>query len=213
MANHPSPGSPYAHAPQGAGPTNPFGPAAPAAKGRKGPLILLLSGVLLIVAAVVLIVVFTGMAARTVGGLQPISANGSTAVQLEPTAVYGLYGNGDSQCTVTAADGTEAEVSGPSSNVTVNERRLFGVVEAGVSGDYTVTCTTDVPGEDVYFGELIDAQAIMHSVFSIFLVVGLLVVGLPLTIAGVIWLVARSAHNKRALQAQSSAPFSGRPGF
>ncbi|SDN23109.1 hypothetical protein [Actinomyces ruminicola] len=212
MSYPPSAGSPYAAAPHGSGQA-PYGAAAPQPKGRKGPLILLLSGVAVCVAAVVLIVVFVASGARAIGDLQPIDANGTAAVQLESTAVYGLYGNGGSQCTVTDADGREVEVTIPTSNVEVNDRRLFGVVAPNASGDYTITCSTSFAGGDVFFGPLVDAQDIGRMVLGVLVVIGMFMVGIPLAIGGIIWMVVRNSRNKRAQQAWSGGYPTGRPGF
>lgn len=215
-----------AQAPYGPGPggaqyapgRTPYGPGpyvqaapspAPAPKGRKGPLILLLSGVALCVVAGIAIIIVAVSATRTAGELQPIVANGTTTVRLEAGEVYGLYGNGSSGCTVAGADGTELEVTKPSSSITVNDRRLFGVIAPASSGDHAITCSTLLASEDVYFGPLIGAQDIGRAVFGVLAAAGLLVLGVPLTISGIIWLVVRNSHNRRALQAQAAYPTAG----
>ncbi|RAX19986.1 hypothetical protein DRB06_10250 [Actinomyces sp. Z5] len=163
----------------------------------------------LCVLAAVIVVAFAGYMTRFDHDPRPVDANGSTRVQLDSTVTYGLYGNGDSQCSVTAADGTEATLATPWSNTTVNGHLLFATVEAGISGEYTVTCTTSVAGEDVYFGPAIGAQDVGRSVFLVFAAVCMFIVGVPLTIGGIIWLVVRNSHNRRALQAQAAYPTAG----
>lgn len=208
MAYPSTSGSPYARAPHGAGPS-PYGPGAPAPKGRKGPLILLLSGVALCVIAGIAIIVSVVSLTHTAGALQPIAANGTSTVRLEAQEVYGLYGNGSSDCGVTTADGTTLEVTRPSSNVTVNDRQLFGMVAPTSSGNYTITCSTLLVGADVYFGPLVGAQDVARMVFGVLASIAILVLGVPLTIGGIIWLVVRNSHNRQALQAQAAYPIAG----
>ncbi|WP_147681435.1 hypothetical protein [Actinomyces ruminicola] len=206
MSLPPHSGYPYGAASFGAGPT-------PAPKGRKGPLILLLSGSALCVVAVVLTMVFIASSARAINDLQPIEADGADTAQLDSSVVYGLYGNGGSQCTVTAADGTEVEVISPTSYVEVNERRLFGMVAPAASGDYTITCSTSFPGYDVWFGPLVDGGDIGRMVAGVFVVVGMFIVGLPLAVGGAIWLAVRHSHNRRLHQAPPAAGAGAYPGI
>ncbi|PHP53662.1 hypothetical protein [Actinomyces ruminis] len=208
MAYPSTSGSPYVRVPHGADPS-PYGPAAPTPKGRKGPLILLLSGVALCVIAGIAIIVSALSLTRTAGALQPIVADGTSTVRLDAQEVYGLYGNGSSDCAVTAADGTELEVTRPSSSITVNDRQLFGMIAPTSSGEYTITCSTLLVSGDVYFGPLVGAQDIGRMVFGVIASIAMLVLGIPLTIGGIIWLVVRNSHNKRALQAQAVYPTAG----
>ncbi|MDU0348266.1 hypothetical protein [Actinomyces sp. MRS3W] len=204
MSYPPSSGSPYTAAPYAA-------PHPPAPKGRKGPVILLLSGVFLALLGVIVLVVCFVSVARVSDDMAPIAADGTTTVQLESTAIYGLYGNGLSTCTAQGPDGN-ATIDGPSSSTTINGRRLFGVLTVKVSGDYDITCST-ASVDDVYLGPLIKAQDIVRSVFGVFVGAGMAIVGVPLLIAGLIWLVVRNSNNKKALQAQAAGYAGGRPGY
>ncbi|WP_103062637.1 hypothetical protein [Actinomyces qiguomingii] len=203
MAYPPYPSSPYATAPYGSMPP-------PTPKGIKGPLILLLFGAGLCVAAVAVLMLLVTSAARVTDNFHPIDATGSTTLNLNSAQVYGLYGNGGSQCQVVGPDGTDIDVIPPEATITFNDHRMFGEITVKTSGEHTITCTTTPIGEGVYLGRLVDGQTVARGIFGIFAVTGLFIVGVPLTVIGIIWLVVRNSNNAKARRALAAAPPGGR---
>lgn len=198
--------SPAAH---GAFP--PMGPVAPAPakKSRTAPMVLLISGLVLCLVSAGILIVSIVMITNVAGSMAEVASNGTAQAKLDGSSVYGLYGNGESQCTVTDPDGDPVQVSSDKSeSTTVNHQPLFSSFSTTTSGTYTIRCTTTGPGQ-VYIGHILDAGNVVSGVAAIIVSTTAGLIGLPLVIAGIIWLIVRNSHNKNVLQAQIAANYSG----
>ena len=207
--NAPSMGVP-AHAPYAppGGPVNapaPYGPGLPQAtvKSTRGPVVLLTIGIILVVAAVAALGFAISSVAGVADSLNEINGHGNSQVTLEENGHYGLYGDSSTECTVRNPDGGEVSVRTPSASIEINNHQMFGSFNATKAGEYTVTCNSllDTP---VYLGEGATAGGIFNSAAGIILAVLGLVIGVPMTIGGLIWLVVRRSNNRRAAAAQGA---------
>ena len=208
-SNAPSMGVP-AHAPYAppGGPVNapaPYGPGLPQAtvKSTRGPVVLLTIGIIFVVAAVATLVLAINSVAGVANSLNEINGHGNSQVTLEENGHYGLYGDSSTECTVRNPDGGEVTVRTPSASIEINNHQMFGTFTATKAGEYTVTCNSllDTP---VYLGEGATAGGIFNSAAGIILAVLGLVIGVPMTIGGLIWLVVRRSNNRRAAAAQGA---------
>lgn len=184
--------------------------AGPTVKSRKPPAILLAAGaVVAVVAAIVLAVSAVPMVNAT-NSMAQIAPTGTSTASLKADSDYGLYGNGLSTCNVTGPDGSNVQVSPPSSDTstTLNNKTMFGHFTTTASGDHTISCTTS-GAQDVYVGNAISMGGVMGTVAGVLIGIALGVVGVALLIAGGVWLGVRSSGNKKALQGQISSGYPG----
>ena len=184
--------------------------AGPTVKRRKPPAILLAAGaVVAVVAAIVLAVSAVPMVNAT-NSMAQIAPTGTSTASLKADSDYGLYGNGSSTCNVTGPDGSNVQVSPPSSDTstTLNNKTMFGHFTTTASGDHTISCTTSGV-QDVYVGNAISMGGVVGTVAGVLIGIALGVVGVALLIAGGVWLGVRSSGNKKALQGQISSGYTG----
>lgn len=194
----------------------PIGPGAPApaVKSRTAPVTLLISGLVLCIVSAGIFIAALVTVMNVAGSLAQVASNGTARAELDGASVYGLYGNGISGCTVTDPDGDTVKVSTDGNRYTsIDDQALIGSFSTTVSGTYTITCTT-LGSSRVYIGHVISADSVLGGVAAVFMSVIAALVGLPLLIAGIIWLIVRNSHNKKVLQAQIAANYSdGHAGF
>ena len=212
MSYTPPPGPPHSAAP-------PLpAPSPPPVRSRKGPVIMLLTG--LAVFLVALAVVFASMASflSITSSLSRIDGTGTTTRALEADSGYGLYGDSPTtSCTVTDPDGHDVPVSPTGMGTTVNGHTLFGAFTTTASGDYAISCTSygaagPLHGDhpvDVYVGDKLGAGSLAGRIVITIGAVFVGIIGGTLLIAGLVWLLVRSSGNKRALQARIAAGRSG----
>ena len=223
MSTPPASGSPYASAPQT--PPGPYTTPAPAyaaapptsvpgIKGKKGPLALIIVGVVLLVAAAAVLVGSVVSVAQVSSTLSQIPSGSAVAAELRTGSVYGIYSSSlpAAQCTVADPDGVEVPLIEVHSSIEVNDHKLLSTFIPTVSGSYTIACTAS-GNEPIFLGEATNAQEIgrmavgaVGSVLGGFLGAGLL-------IGGLVWLLVRRSRNRRILQAQAMGPAYSRPGY
>jgi len=162
-----------------------------------------------VVAAIVLAVSAVPMVNAT-NSMAQIAPTGTSTASLKADSDYGLYGNGSSTCNVTGPDGSNVQVSPPSSDTstTLNNKTMFGHFTTTASGDHTISCTTSGV-QDVYVGNAISMGGVVGTVAGVLIGIALGVVGVALLIAGGVWLGVRSSGNKKALQGQISSGYTG----
>lgn len=189
----------------------PYGPGAapprrPVPRGSKGPIILLVSGILTIVLAGALLAGSLVSLSRIMSSLQPIAMDAPSLISLKAPQSYALYTDTifSPRCEVQAPDGSDVEVSTArtetAKSVTINELHLNATFEADETGTHTITCDTSSTLTGVrqaYVGYAIspsDVGRIAAGVLGGFL---LGFTGLCLAIGGGIWWVVRSSARKR----------------
>ena len=218
MTATPSPYPPQGGAPAyGPGPAGPWGGAPgvaprPAPRGRKGPLILLISGLVLLVLGVVLVVVPLAGVVKAGTSLSSISSSGSSVATLESNAIYGLYEDSphSTSCSVTDPSGRDVATSSVSGTVTTNDHRMFATFTTTSEGKYTIICES-TSGDAAYVGVALSVSGIVGMAFGVIAGVAAGLVGLGLTIGGFIWLVLRNRAIRQSRDGQAG-PYPGAPG-
>ena len=187
------------------------GSPAPAPKGKKGPVILLSIALVLVIGAAAVFIGSLVMMANISGTLTPIKSNGEVTADLKGSSIYALYSDGDPSCTVTAPDGSDVSTAElDDSTVKVDGHTMVATFSSGQVGKHTISCTT--PGsEKVYIGRALHGEGVVGGALGLVGVVLLGIVGLPLLIGAVIWLVVRLSYNRKAREAQA-AMGGGHPG-
>ena len=187
------------------------GSPAPAPKGKKGPVILLSIALVMVLGALAIFIASVVVVIDISRTLTLIKPNGEVAADLKSTGDYALYSNGDPSCTVTAPDGSDVSTAElDDSTVKVDGHTMVATFSSGQNGKHTISCTT--PGsEKVYIGRALHGEGVVGGALGLVGVVLLGIVGLPLLIGAVIWLVVRLSYNRKARQAQA-AMGGGHPG-
>ena len=187
------------------------GVSVPAPKGKKGPVILLSIALVMVLGALAIFIASVVVVIDISRTLTPIKPNGEVAADLKSTSDYALYSNGDPSCTVTAPDGSDVSTAElDDSTVKVDGHTMVATFSSGQVGKHTISCTT--PGsEKVYIGRALHGEGVVGGALGLVGVVLLGIVGLPLLIGAVIWLVVRLSYNRKAREAQA-AMGGGHPG-
>ena len=187
------------------------GSPVPAPKGKKGPVILLSIALVLVLGAVAVFIGSVVMVANISGTLTPVKPNGEVTADLKGSSIYALYSDGDPSCTVTAPNGSDVAVLDVSaSNTKIDGHTMVATFSPEQDGKHTISCTT--PGsEKVYIGRALHGEGVVGGALGLVGVVLLGIVGLPLLIGAIIWLVVRLSYNRKARQAQA-AMGGGHPG-
>ena len=187
------------------------GSPAPAPKGKKGPVILLSIALVMVLGALAIFIASVVVVIDISRTLTPIKPNGEVAADLKSTGDYALYSDGDPSCTVTAPDGSDVSTAElDDSTVKVDGHTMVATFSSGQVGKHTISCTT--PGsEKVYIGRALHSEGVVGGALGLVGVVLLGIVGLPLLIGAVIWLVVRLSYNRKAREAQA-AMGGGHPG-
>ena len=187
------------------------GVSVPAPKGKKGPVILLSIALVMVLGALAIFIASVVVVIDISRTLTLIKPNGEVAADLKSTGDYALYSNGDPSCTVTAPDGSDVSTAElDDSTVKVDGHTMVATFSSGQNGKHTISCTT--PGsEKVYIGRALHGEGVVGGALGLVGVVLLGIVGLPLLIGAVIWLVVRLSYNRKARQAQA-AMGGGHPG-
>ena len=180
------------------------GSPVPAPKGKKGPVILLSIALVMVIGAVAVFIGSVVMVANISGTLTPVKPNGEVAADLKGTSIYALYSDGDPSCTVTAPNGSDVAVLDVSaSNTKIDGHTMVATFSPEQDGKHTINCTT--PGsEDVSIGQALDSDGIVNGVLGMGVAIILAVVGVPMLIGAIIWLVVRLSYNRKARQAQAA---------
>ena len=123
---------------------------------------------------------------------------------LKGSSIYALYSDGDPSCTVTAPNGSDVAVLDVSaSNTKIDGHTMVATFSPEQDGKHTINCTT--PGsEDVSIGQALDSDGIVNGVLGMGVAIILAVVGVPMLIGAIIWLVVRLSYNRKARQAQAA---------
>ena len=187
------------------------GSPVPAPKGKKGPVILLSIALVMVIGAVAVFIGSVVMVANISGTLTPVKPNGEVTADLKGSSIYALYSDGDPSCTVTAPNGSDVAVLDVStSNTKIDGHTMVATFSPEQDGKHTINCTT--PGsEDVSIGQALDSDGIVNGVLGMGVAIILAVVGVPMLIGAIIWLVVRLSYNRKARQAQA-AMGGGHPG-
>ena len=206
----------------GYGANNPYDPSfsytgaggvsIPAPKGKKGPVILLSVALVLVISAVAVFIGSLVMITNISGTLTPVQSNGEVTADLKTDTLYALYSEGDPSCTVTAPDGSNVMLitAADNSTVEIDNHTVVATFIPDQTGKYTINCTT--PGsEDVHIGQALNTDNLLGGALGIVIAGGLAIVGTPMLIGAIIWLVVRLSYNKKARQAQA-AMGGGHPG-
>lgn len=190
-----------------AGAPGPFpGPQPREAKSRRAPAILLGSGLVLGLVALVIVIVSAGRFATIDSSLSPIDATGATTRTLSAGSAYGLYSSSYSaRCTVTGPDGRDVPVTRPSSNITINNEHEFGIFTATASGSYTISCTSS----DTYIGDDAEAGSFVGAILGFIAGIFGLIAGVLLFIIGLVWFLSRGPRGKVALRKRVVVEYSG----
>ena len=180
------------------------GSPAPAPKGKKGPVILLSIALVMVLGALAIFIASVVVVIDISRTLTPIKPNGEVAADLKSTGDYALYSDGDPSCTVTAPDGSDVAVLDVSaSNTKIDGHTMVATFSPEQDGKHTINCTT--PGsEDVSIGQALDSDGIVNGVLGMGVAIILAVVGVPMLIGAIIWLVVRLSYNRKARQAQAA---------
>lgn len=199
------PGAPLSDAPYAAN--------LPQVRSRKVPVSLLVIGALtcLVGAGILLNIMIT--TATALDSMTRISPGGRTVTALDSGTSYGIYGNGDSACAVTDPAGGNilVEPTAPNSRAQVSGQDLLATFSTTTAGEYTLTCTTQGP-EDLYLGTAAAGANGGGVTPSLVACVGLLSLGVPLLLVGLVWTIVRSVGNRKAFRAQIEAGYSGGDG-
>jgi hypothetical protein avisC_03885 len=180
------------------------GSPVPAPKGKKGPVILLSIALVMVIGAVAVFIGSVVMVANISGTLTPVKPNGEVTADLKGSSIYALYSDGDPSCTVTAPNGSDVAVLDVSaSNTKIDGHTMVATFSTEQDGKHTINCTT--PGsEDVSIGQALDSDGIVNGVLGMGVAIILAVVGVPMLIGAIIWLVVRLSYNRKARQAQAA---------
>ena len=180
------------------------GSPVPAPKGKKGPVILLSIALVMAIGAVAVFIGSVVMVANISGTLTPVKPNGEVTADLKGSSIYALYSDGDPSCTVTAPNGSDVAVLDVStSNTKIDGHTMVATFSPEQDGKHTINCTT--PGsEDVSIGQALDSDGIVNGVLGMGVAIILAVVGVPMLIGAIIWLVVRLSYNRKARQAQAA---------
>ena len=180
------------------------GSPVPAPKGKKGPVILLSIALVMVIGAVAVFIGSVVMVANISGTLTPVKPNGEVTADLKGSSIYALYSDGDPSCTVTAPNGSDVAVLDVSaSNTKIDGHTMVATFSPEQDGKHTINCTT--PGsEDVSIGQALDSDGIVNGVLGMGVAIILAVVGVPMLIGAIIWLVVRLSYNRKAREAQAA---------
>ena len=180
------------------------GVSVPAPKGKKGPVILLSIALVMVLGALAIFIASVVMIMNISRTLTPIKPNGEVTADLKSTSIYALYSEGDPSCTVTAPNGSDVSTAKwNDSTVKVDHHTMVATFSSGQDGKHTINCTT--PGsKKVYIGQALKGGGIVGGDLGIVGIVLLGIVGLPLLIGAIIWLVVRLSYNRKARQAQAA---------
>lgn len=189
-----------AHGP-GDGPV--VAPARP--QGRKGPVVLLTSGLAVIVPATVMLVLGLAGTIRADTPLATVPDGGTAATVLEAGTDYGIFGSDSSTCTVVGPDGAGVPVQDPTTLAVIPSHNLIGLFTPGADGEHTVTCSASPLARPTTVDLLAEANTGLEASFAISLGALGLVVGLPLALAGLVWLRVRTLRSRTIAQAQPPA--------
>ena len=173
------------------------GSPVPAPKGKKGPVILLSIALVMVIGAVAVFIGSVVMVANISGTLTPVKPNGEVTADLKGSSIYALYSDGDPSC----SDVAVLDVS--ASNTKIDGHTMVATFSPEQDGKHTINCTT--PGsEDVSIGQALDSDGIVNGVLGMGVAIILAVVGVPMLIGAIIWLVVRLSYNRKARQAQAA---------
>ena len=176
--------------------------SVPAPKGKKGPVILLSIALVMVLGALAIFIASVVMIMNISRTLTPIKPNGEVTADLKSTSIYALYSEGDPSCTVTAPNGSDVSIAKlDDSTVRLDGHRMVATFFSGQDGKHTISCTT--PGsEKVYLGQAVHGEGVVGGALGLVGIVLLSIVGLPLLIGAIIWLVVRLSYDRKAHEAQ-----------
>lgn len=184
-----STGTPYA------APWSPGAPA-PAPKGRKSPVVLMVVGAVLVIVAVIAFVVSIVSVTRAATSLERVDSGSETSLELEGATVYGVYADHAATCEATAPDGSAVEVSESKASVTVNGHPVQQSLMPQDSGTYSITCTTTT-GDPVWVGRLLSVSGVVSGTLVATGAVFGGILGLTLIVAGIISFFVRRSQDER----------------
>ena len=178
------------------------GVPVPAPKGKKGPVILLSIALVMVLGALAIFIASVVVVIDISRTLTLIKPNGEVAADLKSTSDYALYSEGDPSCTVTAPNGSDVSIAKlDDSTVRLDGHRMVATFSSGQDGKHTISCTT--PGsEKVYLGQAVHGEGVVGGALGLVGIVLLSIVGLPLLIGAIIWLVVRLSYDRKAHEAQ-----------
>ena len=178
------------------------GVSVPAPKGKKGPVILLSIALAMVLGALAIFIASVVVVIDISRTLTLIKPNGEVAADLKSTSDYALYSEGDPSCTVTAPNGSDVSIAKlDDSTVRLDGHRMVATFFSGQDGKHTISCTT--PGsEKVYLGQAVHGEGVVGGALGLVGIVLLSIVGLPLLIGAIIWLVVRLSYDRKAHEAQ-----------
>ena len=178
------------------------GSPVPAPKGKKGPVILLSIALVMVLGALAIFIASVVVVIDISRTLTLIKPNGEVAADLKSTSDYALYSEGDPSCTVTAPNGSDVSIAKlDDSTVRLDGHRMVATFSSGQDGKHTISCTT--PGsEKVYLGQAVHGEGVVGGALGLVGIVLLSIVGLPLLIGAIIWLVVRLSYDRKAHEAQ-----------
>ena len=178
------------------------GVPVPAPKGKKGPVILLSIALAMVLGALAIFIASVVVVIDISRTLTLIKPNGEVAADLKSTSDYALYSEGDPSCTVTAPNGSDVSIAKlDDSTVRLDGHRMVATFSSGQDGKHTISCTT--PGsEKVYLGQAVHGEGVVGGALGLVGIVLLSIVGLPLLIGAIIWLVVRLSYDRKAHEAQ-----------
>ena len=178
------------------------GSPVPAPKGKKGPVILLSIALVMVLGALAIFIASVVVVIDISRTLTLIKPNGEVAADLKSTSDYALYSEGDPSCTVTAPNGSDVSIAKlDASTVRLDGHRMVATFFSGQDGKHTISCTT--PGsEKVYLGQAVHGEGVVGGALGLVGIVLLSIVGLPLLIGAIIWLVVRLSYDRKAHEAQ-----------
>ncbi|WP_067782004.1 hypothetical protein [Actinomyces vulturis] len=182
-------------------------------KGYKGPIIVTIVGIVLIVASIIIstIAISHSMDSTTgIGSMRPGTFGLDEVFALEAEQEYGIYlseEGGTASCTVTSPSGNDITATplSPNHSETINhyERVLNFTTEE--SGDYSVYCTSSLPNSAYYaVSEGIDVSGVVQGVGGFIAGFFLGSSGVIVLICGIVWWIVRAIQNSKVLPTHPS---------
>lgn len=182
------------------------GPPAPAPRkvptGRRGPLTLLITGVVLLVAAVASfgLGVFSVVGQAT--SLESFSSNEVHQLDLEPNSIYGIYADADVSCLAVDAAEDEVPLGTVASSLRTNDHQmLLTFTTATAQLPVSLYCES-VDQSPVFVGVAMSASGLGGMIGGMLFGVFAGIAGFGLTLGGIIWLVVRNKAIRNAARYQ-----------
>lgn len=181
--------------------------AVPGVKRKTAPIVVLVIGVVVVIASVIGFVISAVVVSDTGLTLKTVPVGTPTTVEVSASELVTLSTDSPSvQCAVTDPSGAQVGLEGHDAEAAGSDEAgiVLGSFQASAAGSYTVSCTGAQGGEVTLTGVTVDGSTIAGGV-GILATLCLGFIGTVMALAGLVWLVVRVSHNRKAQQAYSQA--------